>query len=306
MAKVAGKESWLIFVDTNILLDFYRIGGESADRQLRALDRHKDSIITGDQIRMEFLKNRQKVIVDSIKQLTKPAKLSVPPIITDTRPVRMLGRNLSDAQSQFSKIRTRVEKILTDPYHSDPVFKLVNRIFNHNSPLNLCRPDPQRFEIRNLARKRFVLGYPPRKSNDTSIGDAINWEWLIRCAKNSADNHNVMIVSRDGDYGVAYGNDVFLNDWLRREFKDRVSLKRNIHLTNRLTDALRKLDEAVAPEDEQEERKIIRDDSNDLFGSLDKQPLRVPRGISREEFEEIYRKWIGEPPSDRNPITPFD
>ncbi|MFK0690891.1 PIN domain-containing protein [Mesorhizobium sp. IMUNJ 23033] len=306
MAKLVAKESWLIFIDTNIFLDFYRIGGESADRQLRALDRHRDSIITGDQIRMEFLKNRQKVIVDSISKLNKPSKLSVPPIVTDYQPVKMLGKNLSEAQVQFSKIRTKVEKILTNPLHNDPVFNLVNRIFNHKSPLNLCRPDPQRFEIRNLARKRFVLGYPPRKNNDTSIGDAINWEWLIRCAKNSTENHSVMIVSRDGDFGVSYGNDMFLNDWLRREFKDRVSRKRNIQLTNRLTDALRKLDEMVAPEDEQEERKIIRDDSNDLFGSLEKQPLRVPRGMSREAFEKLYRELIGEPPSDRNPITPFD
>jgi hypothetical protein len=67
-----------VFVDTNVLLDFYRVPGVSADRQLKALERHQGLIITSDQIRMEFLKNRQKVIIDSIKNIIKPGKSSVP------------------------------------------------------------------------------------------------------------------------------------------------------------------------------------------------------------------------------------
>ena len=64
-------EKWIIFVDTNIFLDFYRLGGESAERQLKALERHVDRIITGDQVRMEFLKNRQGEILKTIKNLKK-------------------------------------------------------------------------------------------------------------------------------------------------------------------------------------------------------------------------------------------
>src|SRR5580765_7471463 len=43
---------------------------------------------------------------------------------------------------------------------------------------------------------------PPRKPNDTSMGDAINWEWIVECAKTL--NGSVIIVSRDRDYGVTY------------------------------------------------------------------------------------------------------
>lgn len=259
MARLPVRENWLIFVDTNILLDFYRLGGESADRQLKALERHKESIITCDQVQMEFLKNRQKVIVDSIKLFKKPDRLSFPPIIADYQPAKMLSRYAAKVMAKHSEVRQKIEKVLTDPTHHDPVFQVLNRIFGNNSALNLRRPNKVRYEIRRLARKRFILGYPPRKSGDTSIGDALNWEWIIKCAQNSDDNHNILIVSRDGDYGVHYDNDVTLNDWLRREFKERVSRKRKIELTNKLTVALKKMDEVIADDDVKEEERIIKE-----------------------------------------------
>lgn len=70
-----------MFVDTNILLDFYRLPGPSAARQLKALERHQGILITSDQMRMEFLKNRQKVVAESIKGIAKPNKTSVPALV---------------------------------------------------------------------------------------------------------------------------------------------------------------------------------------------------------------------------------
>ena len=99
--------------------------------------------------------------------------------------------------------------------------------------------------IRRQAWRRFMLGYPPRKSGDTSIGDAVNWEWIVQCAKESGND--VVIVSRDSDYGVSMDRVQYLNDWLSEEFKDRVSRKRSIRLTGRLAEAL-KLDQSL-PDD---------------------------------------------------------
>jgi hypothetical protein len=56
--------------------------------QLKALERHQGLIITSDQIRMEFLKNRQKVIIDSIKNIIKPGKSSVPNIVQEYQPAK--------------------------------------------------------------------------------------------------------------------------------------------------------------------------------------------------------------------------
>ncbi len=52
---------------------------------------------------------------------------------------------------------------------------------------------------------------------------------------------------------------VFLNDWLYREFKDRVGRKRKIVLTDSLTVALKKMGEIVSVEDEAEEKAILSD-----------------------------------------------
>ena len=79
---------WLVFVDTNIFLDLYRQGGENAERQLAALERHKDSLIVGEQVKMEYLKNRQKVIVQGQKNIKNPDKPFVPPILSDYQPAK--------------------------------------------------------------------------------------------------------------------------------------------------------------------------------------------------------------------------
>lgn len=264
-------DDWIIFVDTNIFLDFYRASGESAKRQLDALEKHKKRLITGDQVRMEFLKNRQKVILKTLKELKKPPKDGLPQIFSGMQAARMMSKHQESAIKKFNEMKAKAEKILADPLHHDRVFQTFNRIFDSKTPLNLCRPRKERFEVRNLARKRFALGYPPRKPDDTSIGDALNWEWIIRCAKEGEANQHVLIVSRDGDYGAVYNGSAYLNDWLYREFKDRVSKKRKIKLTPRLTEALKLLDETVSEEDEREEEEIIRDWSE--IDSLDDDEL---------------------------------
>ena len=71
--------------------------------------------------------------------------------------------------------------------------------------------------------------YPPRKKNDTSTGDALNWEWLIQCGKNLPGK--IIIVSRDSDYGATVKNHSFINDHLLQEYKGRVGPRRAIQLT---------------------------------------------------------------------------
>ena len=130
----------------------------------------------------------------------------------------------------------------------------MNRIFKRKYDFNLDRESDDRFRIRALARKRFSLGYPPRKDSDNSFGDAINWEWIVECA-NQTDKE-VIIVTRDTDYGVIHGGKSYLNDWLKKEFQERVSKRRKIILTNKLSFALKAVDEVVTKEMEEAEEQI--------------------------------------------------
>ncbi len=109
--------------------------------------------------------------------------------------------------------------------------------------------------IRTLARKRFVLGYPPRKNEDNSIGDAINWEWVINCAQKSSKD--IIIVTRDSDFGAILKGESYLNDWLRQEFKERVSRKRKIFLTDKLALAFKAIKLPVSQAMEDEEARIL-------------------------------------------------
>ena len=257
MPRKRRRRGCLVFIDTNIFLDFYRMGGERADRQLAAIERHKDRIIRSDQVWMEFLKNRQKVILDSIGKLSQPPKVTLPPIVSGYDPARMLVQHLGSAEKKYKEVKRKVESILKDPSKNDQVYRSLNRIFSIDGNFYLSRSDRVRYAIRNRARKRFVLGYPPRKIGDTSIGDAINWEWIIECANRSEANTAIILVSRDTDYGISLGGDTILNDWLRREFRERVSRQRPIELTTRLTDALKRLDEDVSDEDVKAEEDLI-------------------------------------------------
>lgn len=100
-----------------------------------------------------------------------------------------------------------------------------------------------------------MLGYPPRKGSDTSIGDALNWEWIVQCSIDTGKH--VVIVTRDTDYGAIHDNKSHLNDWLKQEFSERVSQKRKIVLTDKLSIGLKLVHAAVSLEMEQEEQKLL-------------------------------------------------
>jgi len=248
----------LIFVDTNILLDFYRI--RQSDVSLKYLDRLedcRDRLIIGSQIEMEYKKNRQKAILESLSKYSSPnwGKLTPPALVANLQAAKVIEKKKKEISTQQKKISKKIEKILHNPSANDPVYQSLQRIFKHKSPYNLNREDKKRFSIRRLARKRFVLGYPPRKNSDTSIGDAVNWEWVIDCAISSGKN--IIIVTRDTDYGAFYKGQSYINDWLSLEFKERVSRKRKLILTDRLSFALKAVDAVVTQEMEEAENQLL-------------------------------------------------
>lgn len=205
----------LIFIDTNIFLDFYRIRKNDVSmKYLDEIEKHKDLIITSSQVEMEFKKNRQGVILESIGEVKKMnnVNISVPAILSDAKAVEMIEKSKKEISKKQKELKKRIDKILKNPSFNDPVYKSLQKLFKHNSPINLNRENKIRFKIRNLAKKRFILGYPPRKKADNSIGDAVNWEWILNCAETSGKH--IILVTRDSDYGCNYEDESFLNDWL--------------------------------------------------------------------------------------------
>jgi len=175
---------------------------------------------------MEFKRNRQKVILEALGKTKGPdwGALNVPTFLQDSRPNKAITSAKKRVEAQVKRMRGRIERVLKNPSVHDPVYRVAQSLFQHQSDLNLDREKDARFNVRRLALKRFMLGYPPRKDSDTSIGDAVNWEWVLRCAIDTGKH--VILVSRDSDYGHPFQNAPILNDWLRQEFAERVGRKR--------------------------------------------------------------------------------
>ncbi|MGZ4078049.1 MAG: PIN domain-containing protein [Bacteroidia bacterium] len=251
--------AYIIFIDTNIFLDFYRIRNSDAKLEyLEQIEKNLDVFITSSQVEMEYKKNRQAVILDTIKNHLKMPdlnSLNTPPILMDSVPSKNISKKKKEIATQYKKLTERINNILKKPSYYDPVYKSLQKLFKHKSPLNLDRTNKVRVKIRNLAKKRFLLGYPPRKKDDTSIGDSINWEWLINCAETT--NKNIIIVSRDNDFGTHHSKESFLNDWLIQEFKERVSRRRQIIFTDRLSVAFKTAKIKVSKNTEKVEEELV-------------------------------------------------
>ena len=246
----------LLFIDTNILLDFYRIRKTNISmKYLEEIEKHKELIIINSQVEMEFKKNRQSVILESLAEVRKfdVPSLNVPMILNDTKTVDLISKSKDEIKLNKKKLTDRIEKILKNP-NQDPVYKSLEKLFRHKSEINLSRENKLRFSIRNLAKKRFILGYPPRKKSDNSIGDAINWEWIIYCAQKTGKK--IILVTRDSDFGAIDPTDSYLNDWLNQEFKERVGRRRKIILTDKLSQAFKLLKIPVSTEMIEEEQKV--------------------------------------------------
>lgn len=292
---------YLVFIDTNILLDFYRVRNEAGLTLLNAIDKAHGSIVTTYQVEMEFKKNRQAVIAESLRNLKDRDKVSQPAFLRDSRSADALNQTLTTANRRISRFRDRLRSVLEHPTRRDPVYRVAQRLFCNGSPLNLTRTRKDRQGIKRSALRRFLLGYPPRKQGDTSIGDALNWEWIVAVA--STTGSHIVIVSRDSDYGIELNGKVYINDWLVQEFRDRVSKKRQCKLMNRLAPAYKLAGIDLGKAVEQQERAELRE----------KREMREapPAGIPSPEWLralELYRRLaplhppgIGQPPdSDKD------
>lgn len=101
----------LLFVDTNIWLDFYRSRTEAGISLLKHLDAISKRIIISYQVEMEFKKNRQAAILESIRGLKPPEQILRPGLFSDAKAVKALEKNLKQAEELVKRMRSRLSKI---------------------------------------------------------------------------------------------------------------------------------------------------------------------------------------------------
>lgn len=245
----------LLFIDTNIWLDFYRARTDAGLSLLHHVEKVSDQLIVSYQLEMEYKRNRQAAILEGMQELKPPTHISRPGLFSDAQAVKSMQANLKAASERVKTLKRKLKSALENPAQYDPVYQACQRIFHRDDPLVLTRDDKFRNVIRRRAFRRFLHGCPPRKRNDTSIGDAFNWEWMIECALRN--NGELVIVSRDADYGSIFEDKAYINDHLKQEFGERVSTKRKILLYTKLSDALKHFQIPITKAEEEEEDHII-------------------------------------------------
>lgn len=246
----------LLFIDANIWLDFYRARNDAGLALLKHVEAVADRVIVTYQLEQEFKKNRQAAILEGMQELKAPTHIPRPGIFSDAAASKALSKSLKDAEKRVKSLKARLKKVLENPSQHDPVYQVCQRVFHRADKLVLTRDNPSRRVIRRRAFRRFLHGCPPRKKTDTSIGDALNWEWMVECA--NAGNAELVIVSRDSDYGASFDDKAYINDHLRHEFSERVSKKRKLLLYTRLSEALKHFQVDVSPQEVAAETELVR------------------------------------------------
>lgn len=301
MNAIAKTQKPLLFIDTNIYLDFYRAETKASLSLLKHIESIPEALITTDQVEMEFLNNRQRVISTALQSLKVP---SLPPFIpaylSDSRAASRIEKDLKDITRQITLLKKRFARILKNPASHDPVFKVVKKAMSFASPMNLKFCEAKRERIFERALRRFQRGFPPRKKDDTSVGDAVNWEWIVECAIETG--LDVVIVSRDGDFGLRSDGVHYVNDSLQDEFKDRVSPKRKVEFTTSLAQALRDLKVPVTEAEESEEQKIIAQRAPTTNESLKTPWPSGPAPSSRVPLDVIWAQLL-ERVGKKSPFT---
>ena len=254
----------LLFIDTNIFLDFYRV--PQSDLSLEVFDfllEHSDLLIISDQVKMEFQKNRNNTIQGYMNLLPMDLdkKVKAPVLLSGTKKAEEIKQCANKLQRTIKELKDILNGILLDPNHKDDAYKSLMQLFEVN---NLYNSGKQKIELSDSiflkAIRRFHRGMPPRKNHDLSIGDAINWEWCLYCCSYYKPKHSLIIVSNDKDFADST-NENKINPVLKDEFRERVGKSFSVRLEHSLKKAIKdiKLEMPKSVEEELDRIQLIRE-----------------------------------------------
>ena len=191
----------VVFIDTNIYLDFYRQRINNYRTLLQSLQNLKPFLLITRTTAFEFERNKLDVYMsqNKIEPLRRFRLLGVFPYYDAAagdslnKEVRQLEQKVNeDAKDLFSRLQEAHQRNIEAIHRNEDE---ISRAFNSLGE----RPLTETPEQLERARERKERGQPPGKRNDV-LGDQISWEQLLDAAINAG---TVWIVSRDGDYTFA-------------------------------------------------------------------------------------------------------
>ncbi|MDO8329019.1 MAG: PIN domain-containing protein [Fluviicoccus sp.] len=201
-----------LFIDTNILLNFYHFSKDSLEEleKVFVLQNYgKISLWLTDQVDLELSRNREAKIADALKRfLDEKPSSGIPHIARGYPECEQLMNALKAVNTSRDRLLDKVKNdINSKTLYADT---LINEIFKKSTRIPLT--DSQF----TSSKRRSDLRSPPGKNG--SLGDAINWEALLEAIP---DGQGIFIISEDGDFSSPLDNerlsDFLSEEWARRK-----------------------------------------------------------------------------------------
>jgi predicted nucleic acid-binding protein len=200
-----------VFIDTNILLDFFRLSQADLEelRKVAKLSEHKRiTWLVSAFLVDEFARNRETVIHKAIAQFSETVvRLHRPNLVRSYAECIQLEQMQDAARKLVDVLKGKVtDDARAGATKADSVIK---ELFSSSEIRSVSE------EIFLRGMRRGDLSQPPGKKD--SYGDAIHWEWLLDTVPNGED---LFIVSGDGDFCSPL-EDCALSEYLKDEWSTR-------------------------------------------------------------------------------------
>lgn len=200
-----------LFVDTNVWLSFFAFAKDDIEQLAKLTDLINNGTLklyVPKQVAHEFSRNREVKLAESIKDFSEGFSKSVPRFLIDLDEAKAFKK----AVEGLSKARNDLVQKANDGAATKTfsVDTLVANVFSAAIVGDVTS------EMIEKARLRKDIGNPPGKGQ--SLGDQINWEYLLATVPKDVTLH---VVSKDGDYQSALKNGLphnyLVDEW--KEFK---------------------------------------------------------------------------------------
>jgi hypothetical protein len=208
-AKDPKRTNMHVFIDTNILLNFFHFSKDELDALNNVFASHEHGaakVHLTQQVCDEFRRNREAKIKDALKRFD--AGGYSPPL-----PSFMKGYDEYEKIKQLSNKLQKLTKEIKSKVDSDITARrlladrLIQDIFSRSE---VHETTPELFALSSM---RVEIGNPPGKNH--SIGDAINWTILLESVPKGSDLH---VISEDGDF-YSILNENAVHPFLEEEWK---------------------------------------------------------------------------------------
>ncbi|EPG7393548.1 TPA: PIN domain-containing protein [Klebsiella pneumoniae] len=199
-----------VFIDTNLFLDFYRMGKDKLDELDKVFALHKYGRLKlwlPALLKNEFWRNRSKVVADNIRDIEKDYKPGLPHIFRQHDDIKEFNKAVAESNKIKNKIFSDIqEHFRTETLAADIVIKRIFEV------ATIIEADEETLKKGML---RYDLGNPPGKNK--SYGDAVNWECLLR---EIPEGEDLYLITEDSDYKSPFieGD---MNEYMKHEWKTK-------------------------------------------------------------------------------------